>query len=146
MIPSELCIKAYKNTRFCIFQIVIASRGHLTFPVRQFLRPHEGVRFWHLEWVVELMPRLYIYASCNRIPWPSMPQFSFHFNFFQKYMHTYLNLNYYEKQTRTFEVWHPATYSYPHCRRYLTRRIFLHEHAVKERSSEQLVLLWAFYF
>ena len=30
-------------------QIVIASRGHLTFPVRQFLRPHEGVRFWHLE-------------------------------------------------------------------------------------------------
>ena len=30
-------------------QIVIASRGYLTFPVRQFLRPHEGARFWHLE-------------------------------------------------------------------------------------------------
>ena len=130
MIPSELCIKAYKNTRFCIFQIVIASRGHLTFPVRQFLRPHEGVRFWHLEWVVELMSRLYIYASCSRIPWASMPQFSFHFNFFQKYMHTYLNLNCYEKQESASGIRYPVGSRDSDSHRHLAWRHLLHEHAL----------------
>ena len=128
MIPSELCVRTYKNTRFCIFQIVIALRGHFTFPVRQFLRPHEGVRFWHLEWVVELMPRLYIYASCSRISWPSMPQFSFYFNFFQKYMHTYLNLNCYEKQERNLEIRYPKGSRDFDSHRHLAWRHLLHVH------------------
>ena len=128
MIPSELCVRTYKNTRFCIFQIVIASRGHLTFPVRQFLRPHEGVRFWHLEWVVELMPRLYIYASCSRIPWASMPQFSFHFNFFQKYMHTYLNC--YEKQESASGIRYPVGSRDSDRRRHLAWCYLLHVHAL----------------
>ena len=101
-------------------------RGHLTFPVRQFLRPHEGVRFWHLEWVVELMPRLYIYVSCSRIPWASMPQLSFHFNFFQKYMHTYLNPNCYEKQERTLEIRYPEGSRDFDSHRHLAWRHLLH--------------------
>ena len=76
------------------------------------------------------MSRLYIYASCSRIPWVSMPQLSFHFNLFQKYMHTYLNLNCYEKQERTLGIRYPEGSSVFDSRRHLAWRHLLHEHAL----------------
>ena len=59
-----------------------------------------------------------------------MPQFSFYFNFFQKYMHTYLILNCYEKQERTLEIRYPVGSRDFDSRRHLAWRHLLHEHAL----------------
>ena len=74
------------------------------------------------------MSRLYIYASCSRIPWVSMPQLSFHFNFFQKYMHTYHILNCYEKQESASGIRYPEGSSDSDSHRHLAWRHLLHVH------------------
>ena len=59
-----------------------------------------------------------------------MPQLSFHFNFFQKYMHTYLILNCYEKQESALEIRHSTGSSVFDSHRHLAWRHLLHVHAL----------------